>query len=255
MSARAVLPALAALLSTTIAVPAMAANSTQPAIPGTYAVLRGAVQFQSATTLPDNAVMTVTLVDITTPGNPVPLVRTDFPALNAASLVFDLPYDPASIKPAHSYGVSARITADDRILLDSGDPQPVLAGGTDHPVVWVHGVATDAGSASDGVTGVWQLSVLNGEAVGAGTAITLGADGAVSGSTGCNRVMGKAAITGDSVRFGPLMTTRMACAPAAMKREQAFLTAMDATRFWRVNGPELVLSDATRRPVLIFRKS
>src|SRR5262245_17332334 len=46
------------------------------------------------------------------------------------------------------------------------------------------------------------------------TVLELGADGAVSGSGGCNRMTGRVVIAGHRMTFGPLASTKMACAPA-----------------------------------------
>ncbi|AGW42599.1 hypothetical protein O159_27010 [Leifsonia xyli subsp. cynodontis DSM 46306] len=41
--------------------------------------------------------------------------------------------------------------------------------------------------------------------------LTIQSDGSFSGSDGCNRLMGKGSIDGDSISFGPIVSTRMAC--------------------------------------------
>jgi len=52
----------------------------------------------------------------------------------------------------------------------------------------------------------------------------------VSGLSGCNRFSGTWAQTGTSVSFGPLASTRMACAPALMDLEGKFLKTLEAVR-------------------------
>ncbi|AAT90076.1 hypothetical protein ATY41_02530 [Leifsonia xyli subsp. xyli] len=41
--------------------------------------------------------------------------------------------------------------------------------------------------------------------------LTIQGDGSFSGSDGCNRLTGKGSIDGDSISFGPIVSTRMAC--------------------------------------------
>jgi len=41
----------------------------------------------------------------------------------------------------------------------------------------------------------------------------------VTGSGGCNRLVGSFTLSEDELRFGPLASTRMACADAVMERE------------------------------------
>ncbi|WP_208301323.1 META domain-containing protein [Mycobacterium sp. DL440] len=74
--------------------------------------------------------------------------------------------------------------------------------------------------------------------------LTIGDDGAVSGSTGCNRISGHATVSGSSIEFDPLATTRMACAPEVGKVEQAVLRALKGTVQTSIDGDELKLSGA-----------
>jgi heat shock protein HslJ len=80
-----------------------------------------------------------------------------------------------------------------------------------------------------------------------GTEITIqfGTDGKVSGSSGCNRFTGSYEATDDQLTFGPLATTRMACAQDIMDQEQGFLNALAATTTYRIVGTTLTLYDAT----------
>ena len=64
-----------------------------------------------------------------------------------------------------------------------------------------------------------------------------------SGSTGCNSFSGSYELTGDSLRFGPLASTRRACLDPAMNRQESvYLKALSDTRRWRVTGDTLILS-------------
>lgn len=66
----------------------------------------------------------------------------------------------------------------------------------------------------------------------------------VSGSTGCNRLSGSYSLRGSGLKFGPLATTKMACADG-MAQEQAFLAALAAVDGWRtVERQSLELLDA-----------
>lgn len=57
--------------------------------------------------------------------------------------------------------------------------------------------------------------------------ITFTPDGA-TGSTGCNRFNGSYESNGNSIAFGPLATTRRACAPALNMQERRVLDALGA---------------------------
>ena len=65
--------------------------------------------------------------------------------------------------------------------------------------------------------------------------------------TGCNRFMGPYELSGDSLRLGPLGSTRRACVdpdvdPEMNKQESALLHALGETRTWRVTGDTLLLT-------------
>lgn len=66
--------------------------------------------------------------------------------------------------------------------------------------------------------------------------IAFAEDGTVSGSTGCNTFTGSVTIDGTSLEFGPLATTRMACAdPAVNEQEQAFLLALESVTSYTID--------------------
>jgi putative lipoprotein len=84
------------------------------------------------------------------------------------------------------------------------------------------------------------------------TVIEIATDGRVTGSGGCNRIRGKAKVMGAYLRFGPMISTRMACAPAIMDQESRFLSALGDTRLWRFDEQrdKLILVDAKGITVL-----
>lgn len=72
-------------------------------------------------------------------------------------------------------------------------------------------------------------------------AMVFGADGTVSGSSGCNRFTGSYGLDGDAI--GPVAMTRMACPGPVMTFETVFLGALDAARTAAQQDTELVLTD------------
>ena len=71
----------------------------------------------------------------------------------------------------------------------------------------------------------------------AGYVFELAADGRVSGKADCNRLMGTYTIDTQSLRFGPLATTRMACPPGSVDGD--WLRALAATDSWLVRDGHL----------------
>lgn len=99
----------------------------------------------------------------------------------------------------------------------------------------------------------WRLTSLDGEAVeaaGKGGAPTLSLDGdrRAGGHGGCNRFGADYALDGDSLRFGDIVATKMAC-PAIGDLERRFFAALKATRSFRAEGDALVLLDAGGEPL------
>lgn len=64
----------------------------------------------------------------------------------------------------------------------------------------------------------------------------------VSGTGGCNRLIGGYELDGNQLSFKQLALTRMACPD--MKYESAFAKALETTATWKISGAHLELSDA-----------
>ncbi|MCS5694129.1 META domain-containing protein [Cyanobium sp. FGCU-6] len=74
----------------------------------------------------------------------------------------------------------------------------------------------------------------------------------VSGSGGCNRLIGGFQLNGEQLRFSPLASTQMACAPSAMAFERRYGEALQRVRRWNIDKRNLLLQDAQGRTLLIF---
>ncbi len=99
----------------------------------------------------------------------------------------------------------------------------------------------------------WQLIQLGGETIqpreGSFT-VTLSAEkGQISGVGACNRLSGTyKSDEKRSLKIGPLAATRMACPD--LKREQAFISALESATHYDMDGPMLlILSDGELRAV------
>ena len=80
-----------------------------------------------------------------------------------------------------------------------------------------------------------------------GRRITLRLDSATSrasGFAGCNQYTAPYRIAGDTLTFGAIAATRMACADGD-EVEQSFLTALSAVRTYHASDGELTLDGAT----------
>lgn len=61
-----------------------------------------------------------------------------------------------------------------------------------------------------------------------------------NGYSGCNRFHGSYMLNGDTLRFGPLISTKVAC-PGSLTLEQRYLAALNATNRYQLNSDSLVL--------------
>jgi heat shock protein HslJ len=127
--------------------------------------------------------------------------------------------------------------------------------------------ASVAARAVDLESAEWLLTQVRTEAGltqvidGAGPSVWRFSDGRVSGSAGCNRLMGGYRLDGDALSFEPnLAGTMMACPPPLMAQEQAVIEALGAVVGFesKAAGPTptpastLVLTDADGDTVLTF---
>lgn len=111
------------------------------------------------------------------------------------------------------------------------------------------------GQAAAGVEGpTWTLTELHGAPPMPGTTIDLTiADDSVSGTSGCNRFVGSATVTGTELRLAPdLAGTMMSCEDDISAQEQAFIEALQAVTSYEVAGDVLSLADADGTVVARF---
>jgi heat shock protein HslJ len=89
----------------------------------------------------------------------------------------------------------------------------------------------------------WVLGTIGGNTPLAGTQITLnfGEDGRVSGTDGCNRFTGAYTESGESLTFGPLASTMMACPEDITAQATIFGVAMQNTESFTMTDSELAL--------------
>ena len=74
----------------------------------------------------------------------------------------------------------------------------------------------------------------------------------VSGSGGCNRLIGGFQLTGEQLRFSDLASTQMACEPAAMVFERRVVEALEQVRRYSIDKRNLLLQDERGRTLLLF---
>jgi heat shock protein HslJ len=105
----------------------------------------------------------------------------------------------------------------------------------------------------------WQLDgIREGDAISTVPAgvrrptLTIEPDGTVVLHTGCNSGGGTATVHGSTITFGPVITTKMACAdPAGRQTEVAVLAVLDGAVTWSISERSLRLTHGDRG--LVYR--
>jgi len=125
---------------------AEAEAASTPAAPMQSAVLTGTVTYRQKIALPDNAIVEVTLADVSRADAAATIIATQtIETLGAqVPIPFELTYDPAAIDPRFTYAVSARITVDGKLTWINDTRYSVLT--RDAPVTGVDIVVIPVGA-------------------------------------------------------------------------------------------------------------
>ena len=121
------------------------------------------------------------------------------------------------------------------------------------------GASKSASGSSTKVQGTeWRIAEIGGQAVStqSNATLKLGTDGSVSGSSGCNQFNGKATLSGHSLHFGPLASTRKACEPALMSQEERLLKDLGLVTGYMVDEKgDLHLTDASGNSLMRLERA
>ena len=99
----------------------------------------------------------------------------------------------------------------------------------------------------------WEVADLDGAPPAADSTLTaaFGADGALTGSGGCNRFTTRYQVDGGQLRFDALLSGLRLCLQGGTS-ELAYLERLDAVRAYWQQGRSLELRDRAGKPVLRF---
>ena len=214
--------------------------------------IHGSVTVRERVALPQDASLTVELLDATQPNTPIArLARLTLPVGDRqVPLAFELPYYQADVKPGRHYVMRATLSSSGgELLFITPQPLSVLTSGADqHAQIVLQRAQLPANAALENT--YWKLVELNGRPVqalpGEREAHILLFSGHASGSSGCNKLMGRYTVSAGTLRIGPLASTRMACPPAMMEQETTLTAALDRPSIYRITGETLSLLDGDR---------
>ncbi|MFE0013280.1 YbaY family lipoprotein [Mesorhizobium sp. NPDC059054] len=239
------------LMAAAFALPAVQAQARTMTLTGT-------VTYRERMMLPPNSTVEVSLVDVSLADAPSKTIaRQVIRRARTSPTRFKLAFDSSQIRKGRTYALQARITQGKQLLFINTTRHTVFDGGPNNTEIRVERVAGEP-SAELGIAGEWLAEDINGRGVidNLQTTLKIDANGAVSGKGGCNGYGGSAKITGNRIRFGSLMSTQMACAPAIMNQESKFHAALGEARSWRIDQRrrKLTLLDRRGRPVAVLSR-
>ena len=110
--------------------------------------------------------------------------------------------------------------------------------------------------AGDLTGSVWGLSTLEGQELVPGSGITalFTAGGKLGGASGCNQYSGSYTLAGNSLEISsPLSSTMMACLPALMDQETAYLKTLAEVKTFSITGDQLTLKGAENKNLLVYK--
>lgn len=233
------------LLVVIAVVTACAQIPTQPRVTGTAA-------YKERIALPPNAVLEVTLEDVSKADAKAEVVgRARAEQLGNPPFRFEIPYDPEKIDPHHRYVVRARILVDGKLQFITDRSYPVLGEAQRTEVALLLrriGGPSQAGDEPLENT-YWKLIRLGDTPIGVTEKqrephlILHPASRRVSASGGCNRLTGSFEREGDRLIFGKMAGTLMAC-PDGMGIEKLFHQALGQASRFRITRQHLELLDA-----------
>lgn len=234
------------------------APTPQTSAPG--GVVSGTVAYRERMALPPDAVVEVRLSDASLQDAAAPIIAetTVLPEGRQVPLPFELRYDPKAILPDGSYALRATIRSAGQMMFTTDTAYRVITQGNPTQVnLMLVRVSDVAESAASGIWGTaWRLEDLGGAGVLDRVQATLEFPeaGKAVGSGSCNQFFGTVEISGGSMMFGPLASTRMLCAGAVGIQEGKYLKALrDAERFALDGSVLLIYAKGMDKPLRFTR--
>jgi heat shock protein HslJ len=122
--------------------------------------------------------------------------------------------------------------------------------------------SSPSSSGGSSLDGTWQLvSYTSPDGTQAAVPIALTpsitfAGDAAQGNAGCNTYNAIATVSGNTVHFSNVASTKVACPPPASVVETAFLQGLNLASEWKVEGDTLTMSAPRGQPpILVFKRA
>ena len=226
--------------------------------------LVGTATYRERIALPPNAMFEATLEDASNSGAPpVEIAHVRKTRLGQVPIEFSIRYDARRVNRGGRYNVRATISEAGRVRWNGVTSARIRGNGHEARVsILMHRMREpyNPPPPSRVVAGLtdtrWRAVQIGDRRVNAGpreAAPWFELDShvqRVSGSGGCNRMSGSYEAGHGMLRFGPLVSTKMAC--VSMETETAFFRALERTRGYRIHDRTLTLTDDMGRVLALL---
>ena len=218
--------------------------------------ISGTVAYRERIALPPDATVTVTIQDVR-PDAPVTLAETTFVPNRQVPIPFLLSYSKSAVIPSHDYVVRATISMEGRPRFTSKAAYPVITKGhSDRVTMLLIGVATQSGGDNSLGSHAWKLASFEGHDLAGVPNDRLPylqfdmETHALSGYSGCNRIVGSFTVQGSQLHLSPLGMTMMACTETTLP-EHTFMDGIQTVNSYAIESGKLkLLHDGT--PIATF---
>ena len=121
-------------------------------------------------------------------------------------------------------------------------------------------LAACSGAASNSLVGTWRLvsygspGNLTPAAPDVDTSITFSEDGKIEGNVGCNGFSGDYTVEGNTITFGPIVSTLMFCEGPVGDQETTTLNVLAETVTFVMEGDTVTITSADGSSVIVLER-
>ena len=233
--------------------------------------LTGEVTYRERIALPPGASLKVRLIDLSAPGTPTRVeAAAPIASPGQVPLTFTLNFDDGVLNADHQHALVAEISAGIELWFRNAEPYKVNPLAPETPVMIVANFVgrrvlqqptapQPEPPTADSILDVnWRATHIGGVPVAekVESTLSIAGDMRAGGRGGCNSYFAQASIDGESLRFSAIGATMMACLSSPAEAQEAqYFAALEATRFWRTAGDQLLLLDAGGTELVRFARA
>jgi len=218
--------------------------------------IKGTATYRERIALPDNAALTVRLLDVTnTSGAPTSVGETVVSPAGQVPIAFEFTVAETVVASDHRYALHASIAVDGKVIFATAEPRPYELSASEPADLLMVRQPDETSTLPAEIVGVeWMLEEMDGKAMDRElvSSLMLNEKGTAGGKGGCNRFFATITASGDALTFSEIGSTFMACGNAAMERERAYFDALARVASYRLDAGKLILSDEAGKNLLIF---